>query len=89
LRARFAASRLRGDRVHLREEARFTLELLGDQRAALALARENWTLQKELADLRLLVESAVAMRDAATLDEVRQWLQWARSEDIVISRLLS
>jgi tetratricopeptide (TPR) repeat protein len=89
LRARFAASRMRGDRVHLREEARFTLELLGDQRAALALARENWTLQKELADLRLLVESAVAMRDAATLDEVRQWLQRARSEDIVISRLLS
>ncbi len=89
LRARFASSRLRGDRVHLREEARFTLELLGDQRAALAMARENWALQKELPDLRLLVESALAMRDAATLDEVRHWLQRTRSEDVVISRLLS
>jgi len=89
LRARFASSRLRGDRVHLREEARFTLELLGDQRAALALARANWAIQKELPDLRLLVESARATRDAATLDEVRQWLLQTSAEDVAISRLLS
>ena len=35
LRDRFAASRLRGDRVHLREEARFTLHLLAAPAAAL------------------------------------------------------
>ena len=38
LRDRFAASRLRGDRVHLREEARFTLHLLNAPTAALTLA---------------------------------------------------
>ena len=89
LRARFAASRLRGDRVHLREEARFTLQLLGDRPAALALARDNWAVQKELPDLRLLVDSALAARDAATLAEARQWLHKTRTEDVVLDRLLS
>lgn len=89
LRARFAASRLRGDRVHLREEARFTLQLLGDRPAALTLARDNWAVQKELPDLRLLVDSALAARDAATLAEARQWLHKTRTEDVVLDRLLS
>lgn len=88
LRARFAASQLRGDRVHQREQARFTLELLGDPQAALTLARENWTVQKELPDLRLLVETSLATRDLATLASARQWLAQARSEDVVINRLL-
>lgn len=88
LRARFAASQLRGDRVHQREQARFTLELLGDPQAALTLARENWTVQKELPDLRLLVETSLATRDLATLASARQWLAEARSEDVVINRLL-
>lgn len=88
LRARFAASQLRGDRVHQREQARFTLELLGDPQAALTLAQENWTVQKELPDLRLLVETSLATRDLATLASARQWLAQARSEDVVINRLL-
>jgi hypothetical protein len=58
--------------------------------AALALARENWTVQKELPDLRLLVESALASATRQPWTSVRQWLaQWARSEDVVINRLLS
>lgn len=89
LRARFAAGRLRGERsVHLREEARFTLELLGDSQAALALARDNWAVQKELPDLRLLVETSLAAHDSATLHSARQWLAQSRAEDVVISRLL-
>jgi Tfp pilus assembly protein PilF len=88
LRARFAASRLRGDRVHLREEARFTVELLGDSQAALALARDNWAVQKEVPDLRLLLETALASKDVAAVDSVRQWLARSRAEDVVISRLL-
>jgi tetratricopeptide (TPR) repeat protein len=51
---RFEASRLRGDRVHLREEARFTLELLHAPEAALKLAQENWQVQKEPVDVRVL-----------------------------------
>lgn len=88
LRARFAASRLRGDRAHLREEARFTLDLLGDHPQALALARENWSVQKEVPDLRLLLQASLAAGDAASLADVRRWLSRSRSEDVVIGRLL-
>jgi hypothetical protein len=52
LRDRFEASHLRGDRVHLREEARFTLDLLNDPNAALKLARENWGCLELDADIR-------------------------------------
>ena len=86
--ARIAASRLRGDRVHLREEARYTLELAGDARGALALARENWQVQREPADLLILAASAVAARDGAALATVHAWLASSRLEDARLERLL-
>jgi len=89
LRDRFAASRLRGDRVHLREEARFTLHLLGDPKTALALARENWVVQKEPADIRILVEAALAARDAGALEAVRDWLNNSHLEDMQLGRVIS
>src|SRR6516164_367988 len=79
---RYAAGRLRGDRVHLREEARFTLHLLDAPQEALKLARENWQVQKEPADLRILLESALAAHDAAAVDLVRDWLRNSRLEDV-------
>lgn len=88
LRARFAASRLRGDRAHLREEARFALELLGERSRALALARENWAVQKEVPDLRLLLQASLAAGDATTVADVRRWLARSHTEDMVIGRLL-
>jgi Tfp pilus assembly protein PilF len=89
LRDRFTASRLRGDRVHLREEARFTLQLLSAPEAALSLAQENWRLQKEPLDLRILLEAALGARDAATVDQVREWLRASRLEDIELTRLMA
>jgi tetratricopeptide (TPR) repeat protein len=89
LRDRFTASRLRGDRVHLREEARFTLQLLSAPEAALSLAQENWRLQKEPIDLRILLEAALGARDAATVDQVREWLRASRLEDIELTRLMA
>ena len=72
---RFAASRLRGDKVHLREEARFTLHLRNSPDAALKLAQENWQVQKEPADVCILLEAALAAHDAAAVDAVREWLR--------------
>src|SRR5579872_7118641 len=66
LRERFEASHLRGDRVHLREEARFTLHVLNDAPHALQLAKENWSVQKEVADVRILLEAALAAHDRAS-----------------------
>jgi Tfp pilus assembly protein PilF len=85
LRARFAASRLRGDRVHLREEARFTLHLLNAPTEALKLAEENWQVQKEA----ILLEAALVARDTATVDAVREWLNDSRLEDLQLQRILA
>lgn len=56
LRARFATGHLRGDFVHQREEARFTLEVLDAPSEALRMAQDNWRVQHEPADARLLLE---------------------------------
>jgi tetratricopeptide (TPR) repeat protein len=79
---RFAASRLRGDRVHLREEARFTLSLLNAPAAALKLAQENWQVQKEPADVRILLQAALAAHDTAAVDLMKDWLRDSRLEDV-------
>jgi predicted Zn-dependent protease len=88
LRDRFAASRLRGDRVHLREEARFALQLQNAPLEALKLAQENWQVQKEPADIRILLEAALAAHDPATVAVVRDWLENCGLEDVQLSRLM-
>lgn len=82
LRARFAAAALRGDGRHLREEARFTLALLHDGPAALALAERDWAVQREPEDARVVLEAAIAVGDAATVDRVRAWVTARRLEDV-------
>lgn len=62
LRERFAAIRQRGDSPHLREEARLALDIDHDAPRALALARQQWALQKEPADAVLLWRAARAAR---------------------------
>jgi predicted Zn-dependent protease len=89
LRARFEASRLRGDRVHLREEARFTLHLLDEPKVALRLAEENWQVQKEPADVRILLEAALAAHDPAAVRAVKEWLANSGLQDVQVSRLVN
>ena len=60
LRARFAASRQRGDSLHQGEEARFLLHLVDQPQAALTLAQANWAVQREPRDARILLEAALA-----------------------------
>lgn len=89
LRDRFAASRMRGDSLHLREEARFTLSLLNDPKGALKLAQDNWRVQKEPADIRILVEAALAARDVAALKAARDWLTETGLQDFHLDRIFS
>jgi tetratricopeptide (TPR) repeat protein len=63
LRDRFEASRVRGDTVHRREEARFVLGIEDDPRRALDLARANWEVQREPWDVRVLLEAALAAKE--------------------------
>jgi predicted Zn-dependent protease len=57
---RFETARRRGDAVHRREEARFALALLNQAERALGLALANVAIQREPADLRLVLEAALA-----------------------------
>ncbi|OWW18590.1 tetratricopeptide repeat protein [Noviherbaspirillum denitrificans] len=81
LAARYAASQLRGETVHQQEEARFELEVNGDVKKALALAQENWKVQREPRDARIFLEAAIAAKDAAAAQPVLQWLDESRIED--------
>jgi tetratricopeptide (TPR) repeat protein len=87
LRARFAASRLRGEAVHRREEARFTLQCLRQPRQALELARENWAVQHEPWDARALLESALAAGEPAAAQPVLEFLTQTGLEDVQLARL--
>lgn len=87
LAARFAASRERGTSVHVREEARFTLALLKDAKQALLLAQANWNVQREPADARILLETAVANRDRAAAQSAIDWLKTNHVEDFRLQQL--
>lgn len=87
LTARFAASRDRGTNVHVREEARFTLMLLHNPQQALLLARMNWKVQREPADARILLESALAAGNHAAAKPVLEWLSTNHVEDWHLLRL--
>lgn len=65
---RFAAAAEAGVALHRREEARFRLSVTGDAAGALALARDNWAVQKEVADTRLLLEAALAAGDPSAAE---------------------
>jgi len=75
LSARFDAARARGDTTHEKEESRFALALRGDARRALALARSDYAVQREVADARVLLEAALAARDKAAAQPVLQWMR--------------
>lgn len=81
LRSRFDAAALRGDKLHQQEEARFNLTLLGNKEKALALAQENWKLQREPRDARILLEAALAMKDPTAAQGALDWLERSGHED--------
>ena len=84
---RYAAARLRGDTTHRAEEARFHLRLKGDAKLAVALATENYRVQKEPRDARILLEAAVAAQDPGAARAVLDWLQTSGFEDALLRQL--
>ncbi len=78
---RFAAARARGDTTHRAEEARFESRLRGDLVTALRLARENYAVQREPRDARVLLEAAVAAKDRSAAQSALDWLSRSGFED--------
>jgi predicted Zn-dependent protease len=75
MREKIEAAARRGDRIHLREEARFALSVDRDVARAIVIAHDNWNVQKELADARLLVEAAAAGGDREAAAPVLAWMK--------------
>jgi tetratricopeptide (TPR) repeat protein len=88
MRDRIAAAAERGDRIHLREEARFALAVDRDAPRAVRIARDNWSIQKELADARLLAEAAVAAVDRDAAEPVIAWARATGVRDATLDRWL-
>jgi predicted Zn-dependent protease len=92
LKERLTVSAQRGERTHLREETRLALEFphdgADDRQAALALARDNFNLQRETEDIRLFARAVVGARDPAALAALKEWLQHSHYEDVVVDQLL-
>ena len=84
---RFAASTARGDRVHLREEARYALAIKNEPKEALELARENWRVQKEPLDARIALEAAIAARQPKAVADVLSWIDTTRLQGAKLSQL--
>lgn len=73
--ARVAANRQRGEVLHRREESRYALELEHDATKALQLALENWSVQHEYADAKVLLEAASAAGHPEAAAPAKAWLK--------------
>lgn len=83
-----AVGRRRGTTPHLREEGELALYVDRDAARALTMARQNFALQKDTPDVRLLLGAAVAAGDKPTLAELRRWLASTGFEDQVVAARL-
>ncbi|HQS57466.1 MAG: hypothetical protein B7Y56_07815 [Gallionellales bacterium 35-53-114] len=88
IRSRFDAARLRGDKLHIQDEARFYLYFLNNAKESLRLAQENWQDQHEPGDARMLLEAALAAKDKAAAQPALAWYTQSRIEDRHLQRLV-
>lgn len=89
LNERFVAAAAAGNRVHLREEAMFRLDVEGDAAAALPLAVQNWLVQKEPADARLLMLAAIAVKDHEAARPAINFIATTKLDDARLRPLLA
>lgn len=85
--ARYQAAQRAGDTSHLREYARFLLEVRGDAKAALAVAQRNWQVQREPADILVYLNAASASQSPDAASEVLAWIRETGYEDRTIAAL--
>jgi hypothetical protein len=78
----------RGERAHLRDQARFELTLLHDAAKAHATALANFRERQEPDDALLLATTAVATHDDEALRAIEIWRQRYGYVDVRLDRLL-
>jgi predicted Zn-dependent protease len=82
----FALEAERGDPVHLREQARFLLDVKHDAKSALAAARQNFSSQREPADVLILLRAAGAAGEPAAAAGAIEFLARTHLEDARLAR---
>jgi tetratricopeptide (TPR) repeat protein len=87
-RDRIAAAAERGSRIHMREEAMFVLHVEGDAARAVAIAKDDFAVQKEMADARLLADCGMAAHDDAALATVKAWMAQSGVKDAQLDAIL-
>jgi tetratricopeptide (TPR) repeat protein len=88
LKDRFTAAATSNNRAHLREEARFTLDVLDNPELALTLAIENWSTQKEPADMQLVLAAAHASGNHQAAKPVIDFIARTNLDDARLNPLL-
>lgn len=69
------------DNSHLREHARFLLEVRDAPTEALQVAQENWRVQREPADIRVYLQAALRAGEQRSAGVVRAWIRETGYED--------
>ena len=93
LESRFKAAKLRGSKLHERDEALYLLEfnlleVNGSLNKGLKLVRDNWNLQKEPDDALILLRLALKSNSEKDIQIIRDWMFKTKLEDPRILRLL-
>jgi tetratricopeptide (TPR) repeat protein len=88
LAARFEARQRRGETPG-RDEARFTLHVLGQPAGALKLAAANWQTRRGPGDARVLLEAALAAQEPAAARPAAEWFTTNRVEDVQLAALVA
>ncbi|HEY0802604.1 MAG TPA: hypothetical protein VGD54_17340, partial [Steroidobacteraceae bacterium] len=75
----------RGEAVHRREQARFLLEVEDQPHLSLAVALENWTVQREPDDVLVLVNAAKAAGSPAAAAPALNFARTQGLSDVRVS----
>jgi tetratricopeptide (TPR) repeat protein len=78
----FAVEEQRGEAVHRREQARFLLDVAQLPSAALSAAQDDWRVQREPADLLMLLRAAYAAHQPAAAAPALQFVREHGTEDV-------
>jgi len=84
----FEVEERRGDAVHRREQARFLLDVAGEPGEALSAAQRNWRVQRELADVLILLRTAQAAHRPEAAEPAVEFVREHHIEDVRLTPYL-
>jgi len=85
----YRLNELRGEKVHLRDQAIFYFSVKNNLEKALSLAKRNWKVQKEPADIKLLLNISINSGNKQEVKNVAEWISEQLLEDIELDSMLN